>query len=237
MSYDIALYPRQPGQEWDEAIREADTDDHALTADDAALARGVEVFGRIEAQLREVLSGPVETWVAEETGGDVYGELTATETGIQVELFDRSAAVSFSYGDDSDVERVHREVREAVGVVARETGYEAYDPQTDASFDGTFDDEHGATPAADPAGPQLSVGMTPGDQARQPPVNLRRRGWIYLILGIAIVALAAQRFASGNGNAITIVLLVIGGLDLLGGAFLLAISGRKAQDERLRQQP
>ncbi|AXH96812.1 hypothetical protein [Ornithinimicrobium avium] len=88
MSYDILLYPRRAGQDWTEVVEadEQETHDDALL-DEAALADGVATFGRIEARLREQVTGPVETWVAEETGGDVFGEFSATDTGLQVELF------------------------------------------------------------------------------------------------------------------------------------------------------
>lgn len=257
MSYDIALYPRRPDQSWDEAIDAAEADDEALAADEQALAAGVETWRRIEERLREVVTGPAETWVAEEPGGDVYGEFTALETGIQVELFDRSASVSFPYWDDADEERVHRETQEAVRVLAEETGYEAYDAQTGAPFDGTFDDEAGRAVVRDlqQSGDSGDTGdttdaETSSDQptsttdgllgtgnARQSPASLRRRGWVYTILGVVILVFGIQRYTSGNGNALTIILLVIGFMDLIGGAFLLALAGRAAQSERAGLRP
>lgn len=243
MSYDISLYPRRPGQEWDDVIEAAEADDEALAGDEAALAAGVETFRRIELRLREVLTGTIESWSAEETGGDVYGELSAVDTGIQVELFDRSASVSFAYWEQEDLEAFHAQVRRAVEIVADETGYEAFDAQTGETFDGTFDDETGRTltrelgeesdhtPAADgttAAGSSVDAGRTQAaataPDPRRSPTNLRRRGWIYLILGVALVALAAQRLGSGGGSAITWALLVIGALDLAGGAFLLFVA-------------
>ena len=257
MSYDIALYPRLPDQPWDEAIAAAEADDEALASDEQALASGVDTWRRIEGRVREVVTGPVEVWVAEEAGGDVYGELDAEETGIQVELFDRSASVSFPYRSDADVERVHHETREAVRIVAEETGYEAYDAQTGAPFDGTFDDEAGRAAARDrsdaPAAADTDAdtdsdtapdqptstteGLLGSGSARQSPASLRRRGWVYTVLGVVIVIFGIQRYSSGNGNALTIILLVIGFMDLVGGAFLLALASRAAQSERAGLRP
>lgn len=263
MSYEIALYPRRPDQDWDEAIAAADTDDDVLAGDEDALRRGVTTFRVIESRLRQQLSGEIEAWFAEETGGDVYGELTASGSGIQVELFDRSAAVTFPLadewqGDEEDRATLEREVRQAVQVVAEETGYTAYDPQTREAFDGTFaapaagpepgevSDATGptgegpaaaATEGAHPAGESPTTGQGEPDPAgprRPDPSSLRRRGWVYLILGVVLVVFGIQRYSSGNGNAITVVLLVIGVLDLLGGAFLLALAGRAAENARLR---
>ena len=141
MSYDILLYPRQPGQTWEQVV-EADEQD-GPEGTQADLDAGVATFRRIEARLREQLTEPVETWVAEEVGGDVYGELSALDSGLQVELYDRSASVSFPYGGGTDRGELHDRARHAVRIVGEETGYEAYDPQRERTFDGLFDDEAG----------------------------------------------------------------------------------------------
>ena len=166
MSYDITLYPRQPGQDWDEVIAADELDGPAM--DEAQLAAGVSTFRRIEARLREQLTEPVEVWVAEETDGDVLGELTGTESGLQVELYDRSASVSFPAADRPDREAFHRLVRKAVRIVAEETGYEAYDPQLRAPSDGTIDETQagesgsgdGLATAGGLAGGATAVGAT-----------------------------------------------------------------------------
>ncbi|PZU44579.1 MAG: hypothetical protein DI571_07240, partial [Arsenicicoccus sp.] len=226
MSYDITLCRRSPGQDWDDALAEADADDTATEADAQALTTGVETFRRIELRLREVLDGEIETWVAEETGGDVYGELTATQTGLQVELFDRSASVSLPDGEHDDLDRVHSQARRAVEIVADETGYEAYDHQTRSDFDGTLahpvevqdTDEEGGSARPSAAGP-----------ARRDPASLRRRGWFYLVLGILIFVFAVPRLLAGDTGLLTIMLLVIGVLDLLGGLMLLSVSKRATE--------
>ena len=73
MSYDISLYPRTPGQDWDSVIEADQQEGPAM--DQAQLDSGLATFRRIEARLREQLTEPVEVWVAEETDGDVVGEL------------------------------------------------------------------------------------------------------------------------------------------------------------------
>lgn len=148
MSYEILLFPRQPGQDWDEVLAadEADTPDEVLNSEDA-MAEGVATFRRIESRLRRFLPGEAETWVAEETGGDVLGEYTDADTGLSVELYHGSAQVSFPYRPVDNLSGFHIKVREAARIVAEETGYEAYDAQTRASFDGTIRDEEGRAAA------------------------------------------------------------------------------------------
>ncbi|WP_298751857.1 hypothetical protein [uncultured Serinicoccus sp.] len=243
MSYDITLCPRRPGQDWEEALATADAEDTAVETDEQALAAGVETFRRIEARLREVVDGEVETWVAEETGGDVYGELRALDTGLQVELFDRSASVTVPEDAPGDAATLDAQVRGAVEAVRQETGYEAYDHHRGETFDGTVaapaapatvetagasEGAEGAAAGAEAGGPGRRAAA---DAARRNPASLRRRGWIYLVLGIVITILAIQRLGSGDTGALTIILLVIGVLDLLGGALLVAVSQRPAADE------
>lgn len=251
MSYDITLYPRQPGQDWDEVIAADELDGPAM--DEAQLAAGVSTFRRIEARLREQLTEPVEVWVAEETDGDVLGELTATESGLQVELYDRSASVSFPAADRPDREAFHRLVRKAVRIVAEETGYEAYDPQLRAPFDGTIDETQagesgsgdGLATAGGLAGGATAVGATaagadgaddaPGDarpalDPRQDPRLLRRRARLYLIIGVALTALGLYRFATGDGGWLTWFILAIGAFDLIGGMLMQSMA--RQLDER-----
>ncbi|WP_151523799.1 hypothetical protein [Serinicoccus kebangsaanensis] len=236
MSYEITLCPREPDQDWTQALAAADAEDTGVQDDPDALTAGVETFRRIEQRLRDELSGELETWVAEETGGDVYGELTAVDSGIQVELFDRSAAVTITdaeAGDDESREATERQAARAVEVVAAETGYEPYDHQAQRSFDGTFVTAPATDPdpaAGGPAGAPDPAGRSAAEAARRDPASLRRRGWVYVVLGLAIVLFAGNRLTSGDSGALTVILLVIGVLDLLGGAFLLAVSRRVPDD-------
>lgn len=232
MSYDILLYPRRPGQEWAEVVEadEEETPDDDLR-DEKALAEGVATFGRIEARLREALTGPVETWVAEETGGDVFGEFSETDSGLQVELFHGSAAVSFPYWDRDDLAGFHEQVRRAVTIVAEETGYEPYDPQTEDTFDGTFADEEGREATRALSGEVVEDEPTarPVDP-RQEPAFLRRRGMLYLVLGVLLTLYGLWRLTGAGGTGwITVVVLVIGVLDLLGGLMMLGLARTAAE--------
>lgn len=139
MSYEILLYPRTPGQDWVEVLEADETEGPEM--DLATLNRGVATFRRIEARLREQLTEPVRTWAAEEPDGDVLGELQTRDSRLRVDLYDRSASVSAPYGGPSAP--VHDLVRQAVEIVAAETGYQAYDPQVHAPWDGTFDEAAG----------------------------------------------------------------------------------------------
>ncbi|GAA5159706.1 DUF308 domain-containing protein [Ornithinimicrobium tianjinense] len=254
MSYDLLLHPRTPDQPWDDvlAAAEEEVDDATLT-DGAALEEGVATFRRIEARLRELLPGDLETWEAEETGGDVYGELNDPATGLQVELFADSASVSYPYREHADLESFHEQVRQAVRVVAEETGYDVYDPQTGADFDGTFADEAGreATRQLRSAGAATEGGHTvaPGEAAeadpattrpadpRQDPAFLRRRGTLYLILGALLAGVGFWRLSGGSTGWLTWLVIVIGVFDLLGGLFMLSISRRIQAAEEPRQNP
>lgn len=245
MSYDILLYPRTAGQSWEEVLAADEEEaDEATLSDEAGLEQGVATFRRIEARLRELLPGDVETWVAEETGGDVFGELTATGTGLQVELFAGSAAVSFPYWETDDLDSFHEQVRQAVRVVAEETGYEAFDPQTDAAFDGTFDDEAGRSMTRqlgagdeDATGGASAVADGDGDgnthpsgesrpDPRQDPAMLRRRGRLYVVIGALLTVFGLWRLTTDTSGWLTLLVLGIGVLDLLGGLFMLSIAKR-----------
>lgn len=251
MSYDILLYPRTPGQSWEEVLAadEEEADDATL-ADEAALEQGVATFRRIEARLLDLLPGDLETWVAEETGGDVFGELSVPDTGLQVELFAGSAAVSFPYWERPDLDAFHEQVRQAVRVVAEETGYEAFDPQTDATFDGTFDDEAGramtrqlgesevdgtagagAPEGTDATGGPAAPGPDPRPDPRQDPAFLRRRGRLYTVIGAVLVLFGLWRLTTEGSGWLTLLVLGIGVLDLLGGLAMLATARRAAESE------
>lgn len=250
MSYDIALYPRQPGQDWD-AVIEADQQD-GPAMDQAQLDAGVATFRRIEARLREQLTEPVEVWVAEETDGDVVGELDATESGLQVELYDRSASVSFPYWERDNLPAFHDLVRRAVAIVADETGYQAYDPQTGSAFDGTFSDESGLAATRslaageDPGATAGAVGADASGAAgaavgsggigdrmdpRRSPQALRRRAWLYVVIGVILTFFGAQRWMAGDTGLLTWFILGIGAFDLIGGWLMFTTSRRLAEHE------
>lgn len=260
MSYDISLYPRQPGQDWAEVVEADHVDGPAV--DQAQLDTGVATFRRIEARLREQLTEPVEVWVAEETDGDVFGELTAADSGLQVELYDRSASVSFPVRDREDRALFLDQVRRAVRIVATETGYEAYDPQTGRTFDGLIEEEgleHDTgyaaptTPATVTAGesvPAEGAGATGSTAApaatglsaanananatleRMDPTMLNRRAWLYLFLGVVLAVFGFMRFSAGETSWLTWLIIGFAAFNLLAGSMLRAL----AKQSRLRQE-
>lgn len=230
MSYDITLMPRRPGQDWDEALEESNG---TTVADRIELLR---VWGRIEARVRDVLTGQIQSSRSEPDSDDsTIGELSALDTGIQVELFPGQAAVSFAYWEQDDPEDFHRQVREAVRIVAEETGYAAYDPQTDAEFDGTFDDGSGLSftrqlrdRPGDNLGAQASHVQPTAEvdaylqrvsaQRPRPFYSGRRRATTYLVIGAVVTAGALWLIVSGDGGPLAWVGLVIGVVDLVVGA-------------------
>lgn len=240
MTYDISLYPRRPGQDWAEVVAADEVEGPGM--DQAQLDTGVATFRRIEARLREQLTEPVQVWVAEETDGDVLGELTATDSGLQVELYDRSASVSFPARERADRETFHQLVRQAVRIVADETGYEAYDPQTGRTYDGLMDEAvtddgspvggatgtTGATVVGDNDGAQAdttgTAGVQPRLDPRADPRMLRRRGWVYLVIGFVLGVIGVLRWTDGDRGWFTWIILAIAAFDLLGGQLMLSMS-------------
>ena len=234
MTYDIALYPRTPGQSWADVIAADELDGPEV--DQAGLETGLAIFRRIEAQLREHLTEPIEVWVAEETDGDVFGELTGTESGLQVELYDRSASVSFPARAREDRARFLDQVRRAVRIVATETGYEAYDPQTGRSFDGLIEEEGvdaddlaytapaapagaGETTAPAAAGPAGAAALQQMD-----PRMLRRRAILYIVLGAILAVFAFLRFAEGDTGWFAWLIAGFAAFNLLAGVMLRGLS-------------
>lgn len=160
MSYEILLFPRTPGQDWDEVLAADEADGPEM--DLVTLNRGVATFRRIEARLREQLTEPVRTWVAEELDGDILGELQSRDSGLRVDLYDQSASVSIPYGGPDAP--AHDLARAAVEIVAAETGYAPYDPQVGATFEGHFDDAAGQASLSRPTdGDDLWADQAPGD--------------------------------------------------------------------------
>lgn len=244
MTYDIALYPRTPGQSWADVVAADELDGPGV--DQAGLEAGVATFRRIEAQLREHLTEPVEVWVAEETDGDVFGELTGTDSGLQVELYDRSASVSFPVRARADRAHFLDQVRRAVRIVATETGYEAYDPQTGRSFDGLIEEEGlsaddlayaaPGAPASVTAGGTTAGETTAGPAAVAPGATgaaalqqmdakmLRRRSILYIVLGAILAVFAIMRFAEGDGGWFAWLIAGFAAFNLFAGAMLRALS-------------
>ncbi len=87
--------------------------------------------------------GEVEVAAPEDGTARFYGEVSHLETGLQVMVFAGSGAVTFAYWEHEDREAFHHKVAQVVQIACQETGWRAYDPQTDEAFDGTFDDEPG----------------------------------------------------------------------------------------------
>ncbi|MBV1851788.1 hypothetical protein [Catellatospora tritici] len=122
MSYDLTIIPRDPGQDWDDALEAAElADDEELADADPA------VWARITARVRELLPDAVDH-------GD---ELDDEATGIQVECWGAEAAVSAPYWHTgATAERVMALMYQAAAILAEETGLQAYDPQLGEAVDG-----------------------------------------------------------------------------------------------------
>lgn len=240
MTYEIALYPRTPGQDWKDVLAADQLDGPPM--DRAALDSGVATFRRIEARLREQLTEPVEVWVAEETDGDVLGELTATESGLKVDLYDRSASVTFPLQPAVPRAVLHERARQAVRAVVAETGFEAYDPQTGRGYDGLFDDggqdelvdavgDTGYTgdTADTGAGASAAAPANPLTDPRLDPRMLRRRSILYLVVGVALLVFAFVRFNAGDTGWVTWLFLGFAGFNLLAGWMMRGLAAQAEQ--------
>ncbi len=219
MSHDIILVPRRPGQSWESAL-----DDD--TADPRGRLELQQVWSRIESRLSATLDGEIDSWsAADDDDGTTIGELSVMESGLQVELFVGQAAVSFPYWEQEDSETLHRQVTDTVRVVAEETGYAAYDPQTDQAFNGTFADEEGIAFTQQLTASHGSVDRTsatptptPTPIEAPPSYSGRRRAGTYLVIGLIVTLGAGTWLLSGNGGPLSWVALAIGVADLLIGA-------------------
>lgn len=211
MSYDIVLVPRREGQSWEDALR-------VESADTRSREELREVWARIESRLTRTLTGEVDSWSEEpDADGSTLGELSVTDSGLQVQLFVGQAAVAFPYWHQDDPDAFHQQVREAVRVVEEETGYAAFDPQTDGPFDGTFDDEPGIEFTRGlHDGPPSSFAPQPQVEPR-PFYSGRRRAGTYLVVGAIVTVVAALWLATGRGGTMSWVALAIGVADLVIG--------------------
>lgn len=233
MSYDILLFPRHPGQSWDEAL------DAANQVPQSAGAALVPVWQRLEARLRQVLPPSVEGGPADDPGEGTVGELAVPETGLQVELYAGQAAVAFPYWDHDDEDAFAAQVGEVVRVVAEETGWAAFDPQTDAAFDPTdlhtgpgmdavhqIQAEGAAAGGAAVSGATAGAAIGHGSERRRygvadtptvqghPAAAQQRRARMFLVIGV-LVTLGALALWAFDGFSVLIALaLALGVVDI-----------------------
>ncbi|WP_328292313.1 hypothetical protein OG218_06115 [Kineococcus sp. NBC_00420] len=160
MSYDIVL----------SAKPEEDPDAGSVALNAERLAQ----WERIQAELRESLPGPVESGVS-----DTEAQLTCLDHGLQVSLFAEEAFVSFPYWEQEDSAALHAQVRAAVAVVSRITGWRAWDPQTNAPFNGIIHDGAGLRAIQE-------LGLSAAERR-----SLRGRFWRWLVCGLAIFCISA----------------------------------------------
>ncbi|MEV7071983.1 hypothetical protein ACIQJT_17645 [Streptomyces sp. NPDC091972] len=122
MSYDIYFLSRRDGQSWDEVL-EAMED--AAEESESIPARLLGAWDRIVPQARALL-GEVDVTEEEQESRD----LSHSDTGIDLSVFGDEVSITVPFwhtGDDAA--GAARKVFALAGIVEKETGLTAYDPQ------------------------------------------------------------------------------------------------------------
>ncbi|HZK06127.1 MAG TPA: hypothetical protein VFC82_09845 [Actinomycetaceae bacterium] len=241
MTYDIALLPRRPGQDWFEAL------DAAMRVEVKDRTELLKVWSRIEARLREVLSGEIDVRRHAPNSTSLIVAGLTSDDGLEVGLYPGQASVSFPKREQGDPGGLHRQVTEVVRIVAEETGYAAFDPQKESDFDGTFGEESGpastdrlrgqhanraraesrnVTPPIEPVPEANAQQRDAYTEEPRPGDKDRRRSTGYLIIGAGITVLALWLIVTGRGTTMTWVVLAFGVLDIVLAAYYWTVANR-----------
>jgi hypothetical protein len=150
MSYDLTFFTPRPGVDVHDIVevdedrargrRDPKTESKKKKVADALLAhdKRLELFNVDYDEVAKLYKMRIDE--AYERFRNV--ELTDTQSGVQIELYDDGAALSIPYWHSGDAaRRVLEQVWGAIEIVCRETGYEVFDPQLDRVIDvNAFDD-------------------------------------------------------------------------------------------------
>lgn len=186
-----------------------------LSEDEQTRARGVETFNRIESRTRQLLGDDAGTWRPTEPGAASFGEVTDRSTGLQVVLTGEGAQVRFPIDGYADATTLHERARQLIRIVQEETGWDAYDAQTERDFDGRF---HVVDrPVVAPTAGMTTAGPTGAESepARALLKSLKRRAITSYILAAVILGAAVWDLTVGSVGTFTWVLLVIGAINLI----------------------
>lgn len=193
MRYDVVFLRREPGQSWDEAFAERQTQVEDTGAAIRKLGPAeIEAWDRIVARTREAL-GEVEA-----TTTAIVGELVHAPTGIEISVSAGEAGITVPYRHSGDAAlEVMSQVYALAHIVEDETGFEGYDiqleePVSDARRrsapsrapaaprdDGSDDERDGSGPVPGPLGsrPARPPLTEPDVRAAAAPTDPRRHWW------------------------------------------------------------
>ena len=144
MSYDLTFFTPRPGVDVHDIVevdedrvrgkRDPKTEAKKKKVSDALLAhdKRLELFRIDYKEVAKLYKMSIDE--AYERFRDL--ELNDTSNGIQIQIYDDSAALSIPYWHSGDAaRRVLEQAWSAIEIICRETGYEVFDPQLDRVID------------------------------------------------------------------------------------------------------
>jgi hypothetical protein len=143
VSYDLYMLRPQPGEDPIDTLERLEEQEQSASADPAIAERNRRIADALLALNPAYAESEIKHEViAEQTGVSVeeararhrYIELV-DEGGLQITLSDEQASINFPYWDSLDPAHLAREIAKAEKVIAKETGWQLYDPQLEKFVD------------------------------------------------------------------------------------------------------
>jgi hypothetical protein len=147
LSYDLYLLDPEPGVEPYEQLERLDAEELSASPDPAIQGRNRRLVEALrdadpryeESQLNyDVLAEQQGISVDEAKARNRSIQLTA-EDGLEINLYDHHADITFPYWESLDAEALTRDIASASSVIATETGWKLYDPQLERVIDPAAD--------------------------------------------------------------------------------------------------
>jgi hypothetical protein len=147
LSYDLYMLDPEPGIEPYEQLERLDAEEQSASPDPAIQSRNRRIVESLrDADARYEESHFSYDVLAEQEGISVDEararfrsiQLTA-EGGLEINLYDHHADITFPYWESLDAEALTRDIASASSVISRETGWKLYDPQLERVIDPATD--------------------------------------------------------------------------------------------------
>lgn len=126
VSYDLRFVPRNPGQDWEEALAAAED---SFGQDRTVGSELADTWERLVDRSRPLLEGPIELYLTRE-----FRELSDEGTGITLTLFAYEAGLTAPYGH-GEPKRLIATLFALARVIQEETGWRGFDPQLGVGLD------------------------------------------------------------------------------------------------------